>query len=338
MKLPAGPNLRTLAKEAGYSPMTVSLALRNHPKISEATRRKIQQLARRRGYRPDPEISKLMHHLRVRRPQRLQAVVAALTTMDRRQMNRYAGTIERAARQRAMELGFGYDPIEIGPHPESRAAVGRILRSRGIEGLLLLPMQKPVGLEAMLDWAGYSVVATSHSVIAPRFHAVLPDGFNSTLVMCAKLWESGCRRMGLVLSSEMEERSRHNLSAAVLWHNRYVGGVEVRPLIIQPGEAGAFRKWLQRERPDAVISETPDREGFLKWMGCGAGRGLRRFRFAGISLGRGDGGPGMLQREEEIGRTAVELLAGMIQRGEKGVPEHPKLTLIPGLWKDPVAD
>ncbi len=45
--------LRKLAREAGVSPATVSLALRNDPRVARATRRRLKELASRLGYVPD---------------------------------------------------------------------------------------------------------------------------------------------------------------------------------------------------------------------------------------------------------------------------------------------
>src|SRR5688572_14522424 len=56
--------LRAVAEAAGVSLMTVSLALRNSPRVSSRTRTRIAQLADKLGYRPDPEISRLMSRLR----------------------------------------------------------------------------------------------------------------------------------------------------------------------------------------------------------------------------------------------------------------------------------
>jgi len=184
-----------------------------------------------------------------------------------------------------------------------------------------------------LDWGAMSVVATSHSVLSPRFHCVLPDGFSSTLTMCGELQKLGFRRIGLVLSAGMDERSHHNITAAILWHNIQTGIEPVSPFIVRRGNERGVKNWLKRERPDAIISEREDRAAFSEWMGIASGKGRPSFYYCGISVAANDRGAGMLQREDEIGRTAVELLAGMLQHGEKGIPEYPKVTLIPSAWK-----
>ena len=145
------PTLRSLAAEAGISPMTVSLALRNHPRIPVATRERIRKLAKQRGYTPDPQIAALMQHLRTRRPARLQSVIAALTTMPGRRTNRYSEVIARSARERAAELGFGFDQILLGPYLDRAGSLNRVLRARGIDGVVMLPMIEPIELDELLD-------------------------------------------------------------------------------------------------------------------------------------------------------------------------------------------
>jgi len=330
--MPTAPTLRSLAAEAGTSPMTVSLALRNHPRIPVATRERIQKLAKQRGYTPDPQIAALMQHLRMRRPARLQSVIVALTTTPGRRTNRYSEVIARSARERAAELGFGFDQISLGPYVDRAGSLNRVLRARGIDGVVLLPMIEPIELDELLDWRAMSVVATTHSVLSPRFHCVLPDGFSGTLTMCGKLRKLGFRRIGLVLSAGMDERSHHNITGAFLWQNTRMGIEPVSPFIVQTGNERGFNNWLKQERPDAIISEREDRAAFFEWMGIASGKGRSSFYYCGISVAANDRGAGMLQREDEIGRTAVELLAGMLQHGEKGIPEYPKVTLIPSAW------
>jgi LacI family transcriptional regulator len=52
-KLPVRPTVKDVAKKANVSPMTVSLALRNSPRISGTTRNNIHHIAREMGYQPN---------------------------------------------------------------------------------------------------------------------------------------------------------------------------------------------------------------------------------------------------------------------------------------------
>lgn len=57
------PTIRTLAKLAGVSSATVSLALRNHPRIRPQVRERIQKIAAEAGYRLNAIVSHLIPDL-----------------------------------------------------------------------------------------------------------------------------------------------------------------------------------------------------------------------------------------------------------------------------------
>ena len=314
--------------------MTVSLALRNHPRISTATRLRVQRAAAALGYRPDPQIAKLMHHLRVRRKPGYQASIGALTTVPVGEENSYTREIINQAHRRAEELGYGFSLFRYANTLGTQPALQRMLRTRGVEGLLLLPVVTPRSVAEMIDWSIFSVVTTTYGVLAPQFHRVVPHQFGNALRICERLASGGYRRIGLVLPAEHDLRVHHGFSAAVAWQNLFGGTDFIRPLIhpgLQPVENDLAR-WFKREQPDVIIAagdkecrfiaqrlelRVPGRVGFIS--ATKAGWSI----FAGIE-----------EQPGEIGVTAIEQVAGMIQRGEKGVPEVPKVTMIDGRWID----
>src|SRR5881398_3589545 len=56
--------MRDIAQRLGIDQSTVSLALRDHPRISEALRRKVRDAAGEMGYQPDAMLSALAHYRR----------------------------------------------------------------------------------------------------------------------------------------------------------------------------------------------------------------------------------------------------------------------------------
>jgi DNA-binding LacI/PurR family transcriptional regulator len=183
-----------------------------------------------------------------------------------------------------------------------------------------------------LDWKNFAVVTTTFGVLAPEFHRVVPHQFGNALGICERLAALSYRRIGLVLPAEHDLRVHHGFSAAVVWQN-LIGGTEfVRPFIHSEElpTPSALKQWFEREQPDVIIAagdkecrliaqklglRMPGSVGFVSANKAG------RSTFAGIE-----------ERPEEIGATAIELLAAMIQRGEKGVPAVPKVTMIDGRW------
>ncbi len=329
---PARPTLRTLAAAAGVSAMTVSLALRHHPRIPAATRQRVQAAAEKLGYRPDPEVAKLMHHLRRRRTAAVRSALAAVTPVPEAEELPYLREIRRSAQRRAEELGFGLTVFRVEDGAGPRAELARVLRSRGIEGVIMLPVRRPGDFGALLPWAELAVVGTTHAVLAPTFHRVVPHQFANARRICAQLAERGYRRIGLVLTAEHDLRVNHGFSAAVAWQSIVGGGEMVRPLLHGGAlpERAELAEWHRREQPDAIIAAgDKDCRLIARLLGLPV---PGRIAFASANKAERSVFAGIEEQPAEIGAAAVEELAGMLQRGERGIPAVPKVTMIEGRW------
>ena len=67
-----------IARKVGLGRSTVSMALRNHPEIALATRRRVQKAAEELGYLPDPLLSLLMSNLHDASDRPRDAVLAVI--------------------------------------------------------------------------------------------------------------------------------------------------------------------------------------------------------------------------------------------------------------------
>jgi len=68
-----------IARRAKVTQTTVSLAMRRHPSISQATRERIASLAKKMGYVPDPMLASLVAYRRAQRPASFQGVLGWVT-------------------------------------------------------------------------------------------------------------------------------------------------------------------------------------------------------------------------------------------------------------------
>jgi len=325
------PTTRLVADRAGVSSATVSLALRNHPRISVKTRDKVKRIATALGYRPDPQVAKLMYLLRTNRNPGFQSTICAITTIPEDRALKYSHEILRSAQTRANALGYSFMILRINDAEQQRPDLQRMLRSRGVEGLLLAPMLRPRAFNELLDWRKFSVVAATNGVLAPEFHCVVPHQYSNMLVVCGELARRGYRRIGIVLHAGHDLSVNHSFSAAVVWQNLLGGTEAVLPLICQGSEFTGLVPWFRREKPDAIIvSGDADGKAIARELGLCIPGGAVGFASANRS------GPsifaGMEERPAEIGATAVGLLANMIQHGEKGIPTVPTVTMIKGKW------
>lgn len=322
--------LREVAAAAKVCVMTVSLALRDNPRISAATRDRVKRLAAELGYHPDPELSRLMNHLRVSRTARGKLGVALIDFYPVADFaeNAYNQKVRRGAERRADELGFSVTPMHAADYNHSLAHLLKVIRTRGLEGALLFPSVVPIELDMAVNWNGISVVATSKSILAPRFHCVVPNQFGNTMRLLEKLEAGGPRRIAAVFDEFFDERTAHHFTAAVNWKP-----ADRRTLVVPQKATPAQRaelvaQWLQEQRPEAVFAQSDAVIASLPRL-----RGLRpALNFQIISLGeRNSGGFSYFDEcAELIGGAAIDLLAGMMHYHESGIPNHPRTTLIDG--------
>jgi DNA-binding LacI/PurR family transcriptional regulator len=324
------PTMRAIAAEAGVTHPTVSMAMRNDPRISAKTRQKIQRIARKLGYRPDPEVAKLMHHLRMKHKPMFKSTIAAVTTLSEENEPPYAVALREGARQAAEAFGYGFSVFRVTAGEKRDSSLQRILRGRGVEGVLLLLMKDATSLGRFLEWNDFSVVAATYGVLVPDFHRAVPDQFGNTMLICRHLARLGCKRIGLVAWRSTLAVVDNRFSAAVMWQNTMGGTEFVRPFIYENNLRDGLRRWFVEERPDGLVVGTEsDARAIANELGLPA-RG--RMHIAVTERPGPTSFSGIDQRAAEVGRAASAQLHGLIQRGEKGIPAVPSVTMIKGHW------
>lgn len=317
-----------IADHLQVSVSTVSLALRNHPSIPERTRTRVADGARALGYRPDPEISKLMSHLRVGWNPGFKSSIFALSS--RRDWSEYHADLIAGAKQRAAELGYGFTVQRFDPSTMNPRVLQRTMLAQGVEGILLLPMATPISCESLLDWSHFSVVSATYGVRSPEFHRVVPHQFGNVRLACAELAAAGFRRIGLIQRLEFSAIVNHSFVAAMTLQNLLGPTQPVTPFLFTAELPEGLRKWFERERPDALVVE-----GEPTYRIVAKELGIERSGSVGVVLTnreRSSTLPGIDELGRSVGRTAIDVLAFKIQTGDRGVPSEPVVTMIEGKW------
>lgn len=331
---PIHATLRDIAERAGVSAMTVSRALGRRAGIAAETRDRIAKIAGKLGYRPDPEIAKLMHHVRSRHRPRFKSLVCGLTTRPSDSKEPYTLAVIAGARTRAEELGYGFMVTHVAEAPAAWPGLQRTLRSRGVQGVLLLPQHRPIDLTGLCNWAEFSVVSATTSVLAPAVNRATPDHFSNGLLLCRELAARGYRRLGYVTTSEHDVRVKHRFDAAMLWHGRREAVSHVAPLILAELAADRLIAWFSREKPDVVVGSNFEE---LEWIRHTLK--LRARGRVGLACTTNVGAAmkdicGIDERPRDVGMAAVDLLAGMVTTRVCGLPASPTSTVVPGIWKE----
>lgn len=341
MDSPAGKSkfvtMKEVAAMAGCSAMSVSLALRGSPEVGAKLGEKIRALAKATGYRPNPLVAALV----ASRRKLGREVIAVLTKFDEplrswsapREFysDLHAGLVERAD-----ELGFRVEEFPVhGVRPPTGAQLTRILRTRGIHGVVLFPGG---GLERGYpdcDWRHFSVVAAGfHARAALPVHRTSTDYMVGMDACLSELERRGYKRIGLAFSKALDPNVGHTLSGRFLaWREQQPSRAQI-PLV--PGwevlpSREVFLRWFRRYRPDCILTTDSAVTGWLHEAGL---RVPNQVGVAALPVRHLADHAGMDARTREVGRLTINLLARELYLNHSGLPEVPEVALVAGAWRD----
>lgn len=331
--MPPRITIRDIAARAGVHFSSVSLALRNSSKIRPGLREKIQRIARELGYVPDPVLNALNVYRQSRKPTRFQSTVAWINNWpvkdELRRIRSFADYFQGAA-ERGGQLGYQLEDFWMHEPGMTPAAAVSILRSRGVRGLLIAP--QPFAHTALeLDFADFSALAFGYSLQPARLHIVTNHQFQSVVLAVHELQALGYRRIGLCLKEDWDEKvNNHYLGGLLFAQHRMPSRQRVPPLLSKESDRESFAAWFKRHRPDAVIAIDRALRSWIESLGLGVPADVG---VANLNAIPGDPWlTGVHQNDRLIGATAMDFLASMIGRNERGVPAIPIRTLVEGVW------
>lgn len=327
--------LRAVAEHLGISHATVSRALRDDPRITEAVRRRVRQTADKLGYRRDPKLAELMTHLRGSKRRAFHGTLAWITDLDpANEYHRWLhGLNFHPAAERAAELGYQLEPFtRVTPADAPRLA--HTLEARGIRGIALIFFFRPVDLEEWpWDWSRFALVHAGTVPTEPKFDIVDADYTANCLLLFKTLAARGYRRIGIATALDLEQCLNYALCAAGdLFARLHPGHRMFEPCLlpdVSAAAAPAVRKWIKRHRVDCVVSSAHGMRKLLETCGYRLPKDIG-LAFPGVNPR--DDWSGVDQRDELIARTAVETLTVSVEQGRFGIPECPRRILLPGVW------
>ncbi len=327
-------SLRDLAKLAGVSASTVSLALNESPKLPEATIQRIKDQAKQHGYRRNPKLSRILKETVNSRYKTTGEVIACLVTRHTRAQWNPATPQFLAMQARAREYGYAVEPFWFLEEGLSAQRANQILHSRGIVGLLLLPppyaLRHQGQLTLQVEWERFCVVEVDDTITDPVLHRVRHDHLSGMTRALRELETLGYRRIGLCLNTATELATHHRWSTGYCYWNQ-LRGHRLQPLICEAYTPAALRSWLDDYRPDVVLSPGGELLTLLRSMGIAVPESLG---YAALDL-FGITAPeisGINQERVVQSGLAVDLLVSLLHRNAKGIPLNPTCWMASGSW------
>lgn len=324
--------LDDVARATGVHRSTVSLSLRDHPRIPEPTRTRIKAVARQLGYRADPLVSALMQSRRAAHPATRMALAFLSSSCTAKSDRATQPDHFHGAARRAREFGFGLERFTWTGSVNGRHLSDQ-LSVRRISGVLVdRAVAAAGGLD--LEWSRFSCVAFGRPARPLTLHHVSENHFDAVCRAMERCHERGYQRIGFVITEAPDD---------ALWLERSLGAYTMQQLRTPaaeqvplcpglPATSEVFHAWFASEKPDALLVDDPAK--VRAWLGRAQGASADSVGCVGLKPpGRRDYS-GFYCDPTRTAGLAVEMLLGLMHRKETGLPDSPHEVLVTGTWHE----
>ncbi|MEZ0298752.1 MAG: LacI family DNA-binding transcriptional regulator [Candidatus Methylacidiphilales bacterium] len=330
-----------VARAVGVSKNTVSLALRNDPQIPPARREEIWQTAQRLGYSKNAVVGHLMAQLRTDngiKPRSTLALINANADPEAFTRHPTVPTYVAGCRRQAAAHGYTLNDFWLHDPAVSGERLSKIFRTRNVRGAILVGLMKTNRLPERMAaiWSEFPCVVTGVRTREPALSFACADHHMLTLRACEHALRLGYRRPALVLDGVIDELVERRFTAGMaIAQNTLPASRRLNPFYqVEDArkDSTLIATWFRREKPDVILSLYHVVRDWLREMNLSSPSNVGL-----IQLERRNDNPdwaGMNQHNDIVGEAAVEMVIGMIHKGECGVPVYPRATLIGSTWTD----
>ena len=333
--------MRDIAKHLSISASTVSLALRNDPRIKLELRKTIKSTAQEMGYQADPALSALASYRFSKNGGGHYNTIGVIIDHPDEAIFHATETNQRliqGIRSKAKEYGYNVELFWLSRDYPSSESLDRVLQTRNIKALILQAFYHR-STQVHFNWDNYSVVKIDQFPESLKVDSVQSNQMLAVRIAVQKLRELGYKRIGLLTNEEDDIRSGNLITSGYFSEIQNDANIPLQsypPLLFKSGNSldtrESITKWVLTHRLQAVLSnwncfELPIQEAshFLE-DSCRFVSFCVDSRYAKQS--------GIDQRHDSIGEMAVTLLAQKLRAFETGQSDSPTIHLVSPCWKE----
>jgi LacI family transcriptional regulator len=328
---------RDIARKLGVSNATVSLALRDNPRITETRRREIQAFALEMGYCPNPAAATLSYQKRNSKTIPIHASLAWLNLWPQPEDLRKSPVFDsywRGAEACAEKFGYRLDEIALAGLTAHN--IEKILLARGIDAIVLSPRHYSHMVDLQdIHWDKFCAIRTSRLPTEPALHLVTTDQSGNTMLAFDHILAMGYKRVGFIGYYRPPVERMWRFESGFLMVQQELPESDRLPIYqledSDPTSRAGLGEWMKLQRPDAVLTLHANAREILESLGYRAPDdiGLATLNTQDCNIEAG-----IDQNAMEVGRGAVLQLLSMVHDNDHGIPENFRETLIRGQWLD----
>lgn len=331
--------VRDIAADIGVHFTTVAEALRDSPRVKEATKKKVRAAAERMGYRADPMLSALSAYRTQNRKPSFQGTLVWINGFSERDFfsksHGFYNDCYAGAQRRCKELGYRLEPFWMSEPGMTPARASQILDSRQTSGVIVGPM--PHGVDELdLFWDKFCSVRIGYSLRNSELTTIIADQFGNTRMLFEKLKALGFSRIGFSCPQQLDDRTNNHWSGGYLAAQQTLNEQDQLSPYFDPSnevDHQAFVKWVKEQRPDVIITGGGKR--YFEVLEAHGYAIPDQIKIVSLHADSVDGDlAGVIQNGKNVGVVSVDHLVGVIHRFKVGLETHPKVVTVLGEWKE----
>lgn len=325
--------LKDIAEHVGITAATVSMALKNSPKISRAMKEQVQEAADELGYLPDPLLSHLMAARRSGKTATGFQQIAWLTQHSEEDGWRESSSILKfynGALERAQALGYKLEPYWLKAPGMTASRMRQILLTRNVNAIVL-PSMPYMNATMEFPFDDFCVVAIGQSICSPMLNRVVPDFHAGSKVLFQQAKARGYRRIGLLIREDSHDHLNDPLEAYYYLFLEKNPEQERIPVFYYSKDNYAnLQQWRRTHKPDVLISVHADptrlnklRQGKCKrpdilWLNHPSSKAKH---LSGMDI-----------QAEQVGARAVDFVTALLNQNNRGVGKNTVTIQTPMHW------
>ena len=244
------PTTKEIARRLNVSVSTVSRALNDHPRIGQATKQKIKQLAKELNYEPNTQAIFFKQN-------KTRVIGVVLPYIREEFFSEAISGIETAALEHDYTILFGqsYDDAE------KEKKVVAAMRKQRVDGLIISLSKQTNHYDHLKALENYNIPVIYFDRVPPfaEAHKVFCNLYKGTVEMVEWLFNQGCKRIAFINGPDKMPASKERL-------NGYMEGiskkkikvdmrlVETTDLTRESTQAAVKKLLALKNPPNAIIS------------------------------------------------------------------------------------
>jgi LacI family transcriptional regulator len=328
---------KAIAQKLSLNQSTVSRALKNDPRVNEATRQQVLDAALELGYRTNPLVATLMEQIRTGREVKDRGCLAIIVdSFSKEHWHEFDAFRQHSLgfTEQAQKRGYRTECFFLREKDMTDARLDEILYGRGIDGIFLAaPYWRANAAPFQIKWERYCLGTVGFSWSHIQVDRICGAHRRNADRCYLQLREQGYQRIGMVMTETGVDWANHAWTASSSLHQSQSTPVNRIPDFVyhaRKDHSARLRKWMDQWQPDALICTGEEDAEFIHQNRAN----LTIIPVVLCSRPVESIYAGMDENNRIAGQKACDLVTSKIMHNERGLPKHPQTILIEGSWKE----